>query len=426
MRHYERVIVACCFAFIFVNVGMPSSSISVYQPYITALPGVGAAGGAAVLAVRTLCSFLAMFAVNAYLRRLGVRYGAALACCLTGAGFLVYSVAQTTRVFFLGAVLMGVGYGLGGMVGMTMLVSRWFSTRVGTAVGVASAGSGAAAVFVPLVAVRLIHGVSLACAFAVEGACAIVVGLLVLVFLRDTPAQAGCTPFGHESVRSQTERPPAGQGADAFDAAAGSGDDGSAGADGGREALPRHAYALLFAAMAVVGAFCVGGTGYVSVNLTTAGFGYTFAATMVSVAGFALAVAKFAGGVLIDRVGPRTGTTLLFSMLLAGTACFALAGLGSHVLSCAGAVLYGAGACVGSVGISLWGLDLSTPATRARDVRNFQICYNLGSFLFNMLPGVIVGTFGTYTVVYGILFACGVYAACVIVWAYARYRRFLG
>ena len=418
MGHYERVIVFCCFLFIFVNVGMPSSSISVYQPYITALEGVGAAGGAAILSVRTLCSFAAMFFVNAYLRRLDVRAGAALACLLTGAGFLVYAHAQATAQFFVGAALMGVGYGLGGMVGMTILVSRWFASRIGTAVGVASVGSGAAAVLVPIAALRLIHGVSLSFAFTVEGLVAIGCGVLVFALLRNSPADIGAEPFGAAaSGPAETGQAAASAGEDA---------DSADNADAGCGQLPRGRYAQLFVAMAVVGGFCVGGTGYVSVNLTTAGFGYAFAAAMVSVAGGALAIAKFGAGWLIDRTGPRTGTIVLFGMLLTGTLCFTLAPLGCPPLELCGALLYGAGASVGSVGISLWALGLSTPASRARDVRDFQICYNLGSFLFNLVPGVVVGACGSYAPVYALLLLAGLYAAAVIVAAYARYRPGLG
>ena len=413
MGHYERVIVFCCFLFIFVNVGMPSSSISVYQPYITALAGVGDAGGAAILSVRTLCSFAAMFFVNAYLRRLDVRAGSALACMLTGTGFLVYAHAESTAQFFVGAACMGVGYGLGGMVGMTMLVSRWFAARIGTAVGVASVGSGAAAVLIPIAALRLINGVSLSFAFTVEGLVAIGCGVLVFLLLRNKPADIGAVPFGV---------------AEASQACAPAGEDTATTLeeDASYLQLPYGWYALLFVAMAVVGGFCVGGTGYVSVNLTTAGFSYAFAAAMVSVAGGALAVAKFGAGWLIDRTGPRTGTIVLFGMLLTGTLCFTLAPLGCPPLELCGALLYGAGASVGSVGISLWALGLSTPATRARDVRDFQICYNLGSFLFNLVPGVVVGACGSYAPVYALLLLAGLYAAAVIVAAYARYRPVLG
>ena len=37
-RHYEKVIAACCFLILFTNVGLPSTSFSVFQPYLVDLP----------------------------------------------------------------------------------------------------------------------------------------------------------------------------------------------------------------------------------------------------------------------------------------------------------------------------------------------------------------------------------------------------
>ena len=52
-RHYEKVICVCCFLILFTNIGLPSTSFSVYQPYLVAIPGVGHAGGSVILSVRT-------------------------------------------------------------------------------------------------------------------------------------------------------------------------------------------------------------------------------------------------------------------------------------------------------------------------------------------------------------------------------------
>lgn len=43
-QHYEAVVAVCCFLILFTNVGLPSTSFSVYQPYLVDLPGVGHSG----------------------------------------------------------------------------------------------------------------------------------------------------------------------------------------------------------------------------------------------------------------------------------------------------------------------------------------------------------------------------------------------
>ena len=65
-RHYEKVIAACCFLILFTNVGLPSTSFSVFQPYLVDLPGVGNTGGSIIISVRTFMSLIGMLVVGRY------------------------------------------------------------------------------------------------------------------------------------------------------------------------------------------------------------------------------------------------------------------------------------------------------------------------------------------------------------------------
>ena len=182
--HYEKVVCACCFLFLFVNMGFASTSFGVYQPYIVEV--VGNTAGSVVLACRTLTSLVCMLLVNRYYTRLDCRRGVLVATLLTAVGFGVFSQARSTALFCLGAVFTGAGYGLGGMVCMTTLVGRWFRDHVGTAVGIASAGSGMASLIVSPVAARIIHASSLSAAFLCESAIAALIGAVVFVLLART------------------------------------------------------------------------------------------------------------------------------------------------------------------------------------------------------------------------------------------------
>ena len=155
-KHYEKVITLCCFLFLFTNVGLTSTSFNVYQPYIIATDGVGDVGGSLILSIRTLTSLLTIIFVDRYYHALDVRLGVFLASLMTTAGFVIYGFASNLGGFVAGAVFAGAGYGLGGMVGMTLLISRWFDHGLGGAVGFATLGSGFASILVPLAAVRII------------------------------------------------------------------------------------------------------------------------------------------------------------------------------------------------------------------------------------------------------------------------------
>lgn len=399
---------ACCFLFQFVNIGMASSSFAVFQPYIVELPDVGAVGGSVVLSVRTLVSLFAMFFVNAYLEKLGTRLGVAIACLFTAAGFAFYGLGTTLPLLCVGAVLAGIGFSFGGMVGMTLLVNRWFACRVGTAIGIASLGNGVASVLIPLLALQLIHNVSLSAAFFANAAIALVVAVLVFICLRDDPAEMGLRPFGADTGKKATEQADAQQDA------------------GNAVSLPRFMRVLLLAAMTCIGGICVGGMSYLSVNLTTLGYDEVFAGGMVSAAGAFLIVSKLMTGEAVDRLGPCKGSALMFSIEIVGLLLLCLTALGSIGLAVAGSCLYGLGLAVGTVGTSVWSLGLSSAENRAKTVKNFQVCYSLGCFLFNVFPGVLAELTGSYIALYVVLLICALFAAIVVVCAYRRYRPELG
>ncbi|MEE8722569.1 MAG: MFS transporter [Eggerthellaceae bacterium] len=400
-KHYENVITFCCFLFLFVNVGFPSTSFNVYQSYIVAIPGVGDVGGSMILAIRTLVSLGLMIVVDRYYLWLDVRRGVFAAICMTAVAFLIYSFADSFGLFIVAALFAGAGYGLGGMVAMTMLTNRWYQGDVGGAVGFSTVGSGVAAIVVPLVATHIIETTSLAMAFRVEALVALVIGIVVFALLRNRPSDIGAEPHRSKEQRQNTR------------------------ATSSRvvvKPLSRVAYALLMAACLCVGVFSVGALTYLGVLLTSSGYDAYFAAAMLSLGGACLTIGKFLCGKLFDRISSVKASVLMLGLEALGCilACFAVTG--AAALAVAASVLAGFGIAIGTVGITMWSLELSTPATRTKMIKNLQVGYALGGFVTNLFPGLLKELLGTYAVSYAIMAACALFAAFVVVRIYHRYR----
>ena len=395
-RHYDKVITGCCFLFVFANVGLASTSFSVHQPYLVAMPGIGDTGGSLILSVRTLVSLLAMVVVDRYYRLLDMRRGVFLACLLTCSGFLVYSMAASLSVFFAGAVLLGLGYGLGGNVAMTYLANRWFASGIGGVVGFAAMGSGLASIVMPLVVVQVIEAASLSVAFVVEGCLAGGIGIVVFALVRNRPSDLGLQPHKGKEGKARRAR--------------------------GSVQAPRVERALLLAAMVMVGVFCCAAMTYLSALATSTGFDTVFAATLVSVAGIALTVAKYATGKLFDRLGALLASGIMFGFALVGFALACMAGLGNAALMIAASVAMGTGLSLGSVGVSIWSLDLSDPDNRARQIKSFQVAFALGGFVANTFPGIVKDLVGSYIVSYAALFVIATLAAVIILRFYHKFK----
>ena len=284
-RHYEKVIAACCFLILFTNVGLPSTSFSVFQPYLVDLPGVGNTGGSIIISVRTFMSLIGMLVVGRYYDLLNCRIGAFLASLCVCAGFFLYS--QNTGSFIglcAGSVFTGLGYGLGGMIASTMLINRWFRSNVATVAGIAAVGSGVAAVILPNVTVALIGTYSLSAAFLFESSLALVLGVLVFLLLRNYPRDLGIEPY--EAPEGKKAGKP-----------------GRARAARRNRNVPEKLAPLVLVAMTFVGCISVGGTSYLAVLFTSEGFSAEGAAALVAlmqcVVAYAAAFAVYTVGSLI-------------------------------------------------------------------------------------------------------------------------------
>ena len=461
---YRYVIDACCFLFMFVNMGITSTTFNVFQPYINALPAVGDTLGSFVVGVRMLSAFLVTFVAAAFYRKLDCRLGVTLACLLCAVGTLIFSFSTTFPLFCLGSVCTGASYGLGGTLAMTLVIGRWFTHGKSTALGVASMGTGATALILPSVVPHLVEGTSLQAGFLFESGLSALIAIVVFVLLRNRPA--GDAPVGGASV----EGAPA-EGAPAGDAPAGDGDapavdvlvevngapgsapDGAgsgvaeaqapvpavsceathptdtspADASGTNLAgtpvpqLSHRDLRLMQIAILCMGMGGIGANAYLSTLLVTSGFDPYFAAVVLSFSGACLLVFKPITGRVLDIMGTRRGSTLFFASFVVGQVLLCAVPCGSVPIVIAGTFFSYTGATLSSIGVSTWALDFSTEQTRAQTIRSFQLFFTAGTFLCCLFPGALYDLCGTYVVSYAI-FAAGIaFSAFVVIRTYRKY-----
>lgn len=129
------------------------------------------------------------------LDRFGSRRIILTASILMCLGFLMLSQVHSLTTFYLSFVLISCGAtGFGGLV-CAWIVSRWFSKRLGLALGITTAGYGAAGFAVPAI-VYLLDLLGFRLVFIIFGALALVIGVLLTYFVRDRPEEIGYGPDG--------------------------------------------------------------------------------------------------------------------------------------------------------------------------------------------------------------------------------------
>ncbi len=392
--HYAWVICLCGLWMFVTNMGLCSNILSVYLPFIEGT-GLSHSMGSAILSIRCGFSFGVTFLVERYYRKLSLRRGILLASLMGVASAVVYSIGGSAFVYYIGAALGGICYGLGCIYPVSLMLTRWFHTHRGLAIGISSAGSGVCIMIFSPLASALVLRYSLRTTFLLQGAFALISALCIFLLLRDDPAQKGLTPYGEggeSGVKVREKEGPA--------------------------ELPKSVLWMLALMMLLIGGSGQAFAGHVSVLARSCGYSVQVAATMVSLKGMVLVGSKFLSGGMADRFGPKRCTTLLIIVFILG--CIVIQGMdGVSLFWCfAPMVLMGFGASVYNVGPPLWAGDLSDKAGFPKLLKWLQIFYNLGGILFSAVPGFIADHTGEYKSSY-MLIACMMVLALVILrWSY--------
>ena len=367
---------------LFVTMGTVSNGFSVYLPYIMAECGLTHAQTSSLVTLRCLVSFLAMLGIGYYYKKVSIRLGVTIAAACAGVSFLLYSTAHAYPVFCLGAAISGLSYGLGSMIPVSILMNRWFVEHRALALSICGTGSGVATILLPPVTTALVEGLSMSAAFRIEACAVFGFTALILLFLRNDPAEKGLKPYGWEHAH-----PP-----------------------GAKEApvrsfgLTPKMWALMACASLFMGALANPGFSHLSVLFTSEGFDPMVVAVILSGAGVVITLAKLIYGGVTDRVGGCKSSLLFGGVLLVGHVLCCLAFLQSMPVTLLTVLFLGVGYPICTIGPSIWANDMSSSDRYPTVVRRLQVTYAGGALVFASVPGILADHFGGYISAY-ILFS---------------------
>ncbi|MCU1417056.1 MAG: yhjX 1 [Schumannella sp.] len=231
----------------------------------------------------------------ALMERFGIRkvVTVALVAISAGAALSIF-VTESWMLVLTWGVLIGLGTGSMALVFAAMIADRWFLRRKGLITGVLTAGSATGQlIFLPIVA-TIATDQSWRTASLLIAAIALAVVPVTAVFLRNSPADLGMTPFGSpaDAVPTPPPRSPINPAKRAIQVL-------------GRAAKVRTFWALV-AGFAICGATTNGliGTHFIP-SAHDHGMAEPVAASLLAIVGIFDVVGTIASGFLTDRINPR-------------------------------------------------------------------------------------------------------------------------
>lgn len=137
--------------------------------------------------------------------RVGSRRLALCGVITIGIGFIMLSFTQELWMFYASIIL--IAFGGGGCTGVVMMhvITSWFQSKVGLALGILTSGFGASGFLVPVI-VWLIDDFGWRTAVIILGAGTWLIGIPLVFVIRNTPEECGLHPDGRKTDMLKTGR----------------------------------------------------------------------------------------------------------------------------------------------------------------------------------------------------------------------------
>lgn len=392
--HYAWFVCAGCALLLFCTSGLAENAFTIYQPYIMELNGFTNTQTSSILTFRTFASLVTMLLSGVYYKKLSLRTGMLLAGMSAAGGFALFGAAKSYAAYCTAAIFVGIGYGLGTMIPIAIVLRRWFVKSRNTALGACSAATGLSTFGIPSLIAHSIEKNGLGVTFFAQAVFMAVCVLASFLLIRSAPGDKKLTALG-EGEEEET-------------------------ALSAKTGIGRKDFLLLASAVILVGGVMSVAYCHLSVHITGAGYPASAAALASSMSGIAMMLGKIAFGRLGDKITNYKSNYIFGSIMLLGLAVCCLVPSGVWA-AYAGSVLFCFGIAFTSVGLATWAVDLSAPDKCERNIRLFQTLYSVGTLVFSPVPGMIADRDnGSYVWSYALFAALGVYVFAVVQHCYRR------
>lgn len=418
--HYSWFICVGCFLLLFCVAGLGSTAFSVYQPYLISIKGFTNFQASAVVFVRNLFCLIGMTAITPFLNKVSIRLlvtGSMLICC---AAFLVFALSPGFYTFCIGSALAGLAMGCGGTIPGSIIISRWFYSHRGLALGICMSATGLATFISSPVIAAVIDAFSFTTALIAESVFILLMTILVYAILRSRPACLHLEPLGArtaaQNAGAEGNAAAASKTADEDHAAS----DDNDSTDGGyaKQTAPYHLYILMCLGILVFGTTANNVFSHLSVLYSNEGFSDAQASWVLSIFGIALAAGKCAYGQISDRIGVFRASCLMYTLVLIGTGIQCMAAVSGYGLALAGALLSGLGLAITSVAATTFAGQTASKEDYPRVVARFQLMNTLGGLIFATVPGLLADVTGSYVPAFVVMFFTALVSSVLLLATY--------
>ncbi len=385
----------------FCSIGLIANVYSVYQPYIIKENHFSYTQGSFLVTLRMTAALISLAFIDKYYRILGIRIGATLAISSIGVAYILYGLADFYFSYALASFVSGIGYSLGAMVPVSIIIKRWFKSHLALSIGLCSAGTGFATVIMPSIITQIIEKSNLRTMFFTVAGLIFIMAFLIWKLIRNNPHEIGLEPLCEESrikdrkqEREQTE-----------------------------VHIGKRDYIVMLFMLFLLGGGGSNGFTHLGVLYSSEGYSSMEVASIISIAGFLLILGKCTYGALNDKLGTYKSNFVFCTLLALGFLFCCLSTFHNPIILFFALLTLGFGFPTNNMGVPIWSKDLSNERNYDTTIKHFQLCYTLGTLVFSILVGVSADHFQSYIPAYAFF---TVIATAFLIVIQITYKKYLG
>ncbi|MBD5218347.1 MAG: MFS transporter [Bacteroidales bacterium] len=199
--HYGYIILICCCLMMGVNIGITFSCAGIfYQPVSQSL-GVAVGTFGLYMSLMYIASTLMLSVAGRWIEKYSARYLLAGSSAIMGLTLISMAIYNAVWQFYVAGCILGLTVAFLLYLSFPTLINRWFRIRVGLLMGVCSAASGIGGMIFNPIAGYMIENCGWRWAYAIFGILVLVIiSPLLLLLLRDYPADKGLLPVGESEA----------------------------------------------------------------------------------------------------------------------------------------------------------------------------------------------------------------------------------
>ena len=379
-HHFGWIVTLGCAIVMLYTVGLTFNCMSMYlNPLMTEL-NISNTLRSSLTMFFQLGSAISLLLVSKVIAKVGSRKSILLFSLVMAVGYLILSLSNIVTICSVAMFIIGVGYGLCGIVPVTFLLTNWFEKKKGLALGIAMSGSGVATLFAPTIIDIIISELGVRSAAIIQAVIITVLAVIAVVIIKEKPEEKGCLAYGFEDSQKliseiKTER-------------------------GKKSSLIKAIKDVNFILMSIIllilGMIISPLVQHLSPVISQSGYTERIAAEAVSTYGICMLFGKPLFGSVIDRLGIPKANTYVYALILIALIDGLMLGNNTIQVFIIPLLLACGSAPMATVGLPIWSNELFGKTAMKDIFPILKLVYTVGGVIGASLPGIIIDQTGSY------------------------------